>query len=369
MRSQGQRPDMFQSAGSGRVPDTQDDAFGSGRIGVRGGLLGLTLGLVAVAGATFTLVQAAKTIGKAEQAATAPQPTIAPPVALEAIVTQANMFMRNGEQTAAEAILTQGIAQYPDDQDLRLAYADMLLNSERREDAYEQYVKALAIGPRDADLEYAAGTLASMVGSHDRAIEHLTAAQMSDPNSAEYALQLGQAHLQLEHRLEAKAALLRAVQIDPQMPLGWGMLAEIALRENFAEQALTHVRKARALQPTELAWKVIEARALKRTNDPQGALDVMAGIDNADRQSKPVLKLMSECYGMLRQPPLAMQLYADAIVRQPQDVELLFEGALWAERASERQQALNWAERAASGGHAAAINVASRLRASIRSGG
>jgi tetratricopeptide (TPR) repeat protein len=201
-----------------------------------------------------------------------------------------------------------------------------------------------------------------MVGEYDRAVEHLSMAQAADPHSADYAIHLGQAQLQLGHMLEAKASLLRAAQLDPDRSNTWGMLAEIAMRENAAELALQHIEKARRLAPSVTAWRVIEARARKRLNDPSGALGVLFEVSDAERRDPAIIKLMSECHGMLREPEKALRLYAAAIVRSPEDANLLFDGALWAERAGEIDQAIDWAQRAAAGGHPAASNVAARLR-------
>ena len=325
------------------------------------GTVAAVLGVVAVAGASFTLWKALSVSDEYAHPAGVQQ-TVADPVALEAIVTAAQGLLKQGETSRAEAILTKGIAQYPEDQDLRLAYAELLMGSNEREQAYEQYVRALAIGPREPNIEFAAGTLASMVGQYDRAVEHLSMAQAADPHSADYAIHLGQAQLQLDHTLEAKASLLRAAQLDPDRATTWGMLAEIAMRENAAEMAIQHIEKARRLAPSVTAWRVIEARARKRLNDPAGALGVLLEISDAERREPSILKLMSECHGMQREPEKALRLYASAIVRSPENPELLFDGALWAERAGELDQAIDWAQRASTLGHPSASNVAARLK-------
>ena len=273
----------------------------------------------------------------------------------------AEEYAKRGELGTARTILEAGIGKFPDDQAMRLSLARVLVQVGERARAYEQFEAALAIGPREGELEFQAGVLAAGLGRDDRAIEHFGAAQATDPGRAEYPLYLGLSQVRLGDAGAARKNLMLAARLDESLATAWGSLAELSLRENEARVALQMIERARELEPDVTAWRVIEARALKRVGEVEGALMVLMGIPEAERGAGAVLRLIGECYGALGRPGDAAATYASFAARNPDNGELLFETAQWFERAGDRVRATEFAERAAALGFEGAGALAERL--------
>lgn len=262
------------------------------------------------------------------------------------VLAAAEKLLAQGESGKAESILKAAAVSFPSDQGVVVALAELLVANRRLDEAYEAYERALAIGPRDATLEFAAGTVATMLDKTDRAIEHYSAAQAADKADPRFPLYLAQVQAKANLVTEAKANLLIAGKLDPDNAVVWGTLADLSLREGQVSLALQHIAKARTLQPTVVVWRIIEARAMKRDNRPEDALGVLIGLTPTERLEPGVLSTMSECYGFLGRPADAAKLYEEAVKAEPMDGELTLEWALWLERAGQKEEALVRAERA-----------------------
>jgi predicted Zn-dependent protease len=282
-------------------------------------------------------------------------------VAIRGALDSARHHLRQNEPGKAEAILRDAVAQYPEDQELRVAYGETLMQLRNFPEAYEQYVAALAIGPRTPEVEFAAGTLASTIGKTDRAVEHYSAAQAADPKNPAYPLYLAQVQLKLNQSDAARANLFLSARLDPENAVTWGTLADLAVRENNVNIALQHIAKARELQPGVATWRIIEARALKRKGDVEQALLVLGALTPAERREDPALRLMAECYGMLNRPGDAANAYADASDAAPTNGELAYETATWFARAGQTDKATVFALRARQNGNSQAAKLLERL--------
>lgn len=282
---------------------------------------------------------------------------------LSAILDSAARYAAGNEPGKAEAIYKESIAQFVEERELYLAYARFLATQRRPSDSYSQYEKALALGIRELAIELEAGNIAVLAGKTDRAVEHYSAAQQMDPANAQTPLRLAQVQLKRNDLTAAKASLLRAIKLDDQRALPWGMLAEVAMRENNASIALQHIEKALALEPDTLAWRLIEARATAREGNNEKALLLLSGLDQSQAREPAILRLKAECFGALSRPADAAALYTTASDQQPANPDLAFEAAAWLERAGDKTTALVYARRAASLGHALAGEVATRLAA------
>jgi predicted Zn-dependent protease len=281
--------------------------------------------------------------------------------ALSAILDSARLLMRQSQWARAEAVLRPATMKFPEDQETRVALAETLVAQNKFADAYGQYEKALAIGPRESKMEYAAGMAASSAGLTERAEEHFSMAQTAQPNNASYALMLGTVQRKLNHIEAAKASLLRVVNLDPEKVVAWGTLADIALGENNLNLALQHIERARRLEPQNRDWRLIEARALKRKAEPEKALMVLLPMDPSQRHEGPVVRLIAECYGMLGRGPDAAAAMAEAFTADPTDKDLAYDTAVAFERIGNKSKALDYAKQAKILGHEGAPKLIERL--------
>lgn len=315
------------------------------------------MGVLVMRRATNNAMQTANN----NSAGSAPTPAQQPDK-LDDILNAVQSLKRDQQWDKAETLLTSAIARNADEQALYVQYAEVLIGKNQQEQAYEQYEKALAIGPRSAELEFVAGTTASAANRLDRAEEHFGAAQAQNKTDWKPPLFLAQVQVKQNNFAEAKKNLLMATHLKSDLGVAWGTLAEIAMRENDASIALQHIAKARELEPDSVLWRLVQARALKRLGKPQEALDALAGLDETQRLEPGILTIMGECYGLLRKPADAAALYAGMSDRFGDRGELALEAAQWYERAGDKTNAKKYAERASFLSVAGATELLDRLK-------
>lgn len=281
--------------------------------------------------------------------------------AIRAALDSARALMQRSEWSKASTILAAAAAEHPGDQEVRIALAEALLAQRKNAESYEQYEKALAIGPREPKLEFAAGQVAAQAGLTERAIEHFSMVQSADPRNAAAPLMLGMMQRQAGQLDAAKASLLRAANLDPASAFAWGALADIALGENNLGLALQHIGKARQIQPESKEWRLIEARTLARQGEPEKALLVLLPMDPSQRREPAVVRLIAQCHGMLGRHGDAAAAWVEAAAGEPENADVHMEAATALERAGQSAQALEHAKRAEALGHKAAADLVARL--------
>lgn len=294
---------------------------------------------------------------RAAAAATVPREA----AATETILASAETLVRQGKHAQAETVLTTAVREQPEDQELRLALAGVLVLQSKLAAAYEHYEAALAIGPRTPEVEFTAGTVASRLDRLDRAEEHFSAAQAGDTSDPRFPLYLAQVQMKAGQTGAARKNLLIATRLDENLAIAWGSLAELSLREGEPNVALQVIGRARDLEPAVTAWRVIEARALNRLRRADEALAVLAAIPDAERRQLPVLRLIGESCGLLGRPERAVAEFEAAAAANPDDGDLLFDLAVWCERAGQHDKAARFARRAADLGVEAGAKMAERL--------
>lgn len=286
---------------------------------------------------------------------------VSPAEAMETILDAVQKRVRAGQHAEAAAILEEAVRTYADQQSLRLALAESYVALNRPADAYDQYLAALSIGPREAATEFAAGTMARMSSRPELAIEHYGAAQIADPANPIYPLYLAQVQKRISRTDDAKASLLRVVNLQPDNAIAWGTLADIALTENKLDLCAQHIAKARELEPRVGTWRLIEARLLKRQAKPEQALLVLDGLSGVERHEFYNARLIAECHAMLGHPIEAAAAVAGAADANPTDPELALEAATWLFRAKNNDRARQYAIRARTLGNDEAAGLLAQI--------
>ncbi len=302
--------------------------------------------------------------GQTSDAAVEPDgPRQAPPETLDAVLATAERAMLDSEPSKAAAVLEAAVADYPEDRVLWLALARTRTRlADGALSAHEAYEAALALGSGMAEDEFEAGTAANRAGLPERAIEHYRAAEAADPTDARFPLYAAQVLMGLDRPDEARASLFRATQLDEHLAIAWGSLAELALRENRPGVALQYLAKAREQQPRVTAWRVIEARARNRLNEPAEALAALEGVGEEDRLSLPVVRLYATSAAMLGNNEEAAARFLEAAQRYSTDGRVWLEAATWLERAGDNAGAIRAAMHAGMLGEDRAREMVDRLR-------
>lgn len=273
------------------------------------------------------------------------------------VIDTAEILQLQGEAAKSEMVLRDAVVRYAEFQDAHIALAELLIdkasmvsNSDSAttllSEAYACYERALAIGPSAADLEFVAGTIATKIGRWDRALVHYSAARASDPNDFRYALYLAQVQLRNNQIQEAKMQLMAAAELEPDSAASWGTLAEIALREGDLPVAFRFIAKARALEPSASVWRVIEARALVRSDRPREAIELLVGLADSEKHEIGVLSVLVEGYEKVGMMEQAAVLYENAAQTNPADGQLALGAARWFQRVGRIEDAKRHAERA-----------------------
>jgi tetratricopeptide (TPR) repeat protein len=295
-------------------------------------------------------------------------PQLAPPPArdlnaeaVETILDSARVYHQQNDLGKAEIVLSAGVREHPDDQQMRIAYAETLMMSDQLDSAFYEYTEALRIGPRDADLEFVAGTIASKLGEVALAEAHFTAARNKDPTEPSYGMFLAQVQLQQHKYDDAIVSLIQVRPLDPDNAMIYGTLAEIYTKKNDVNLALNQIRIARELEPQRSAWKIVEARLFKRHGEPEKALLLFNSLSDAERDSQPILRNRAECFGMLKRPEMAASMYQSQADAHPDDADLAFEAAVWSDKAGQHDLAIRYGERARLLGHELADKLVKRL--------
>ncbi len=277
---------------------------------------------------------------------------------IDAIVGSAQQYLRSNEAGKAEAVLREAVAQYPREQPLHLIYAETLLTLGKRQESYNHYQTAVLLGPDHPEYRFAAGTVASELQNWTDAETHYIIAGQLDRTNPKYPLYLGQVARKLGKIDEARKALTDAVRLDPDLALGWGSLAAIAMDDGSLGAAKDYIERARKIDAKSNVWRLMEARILRRSNDPEKAAALLFAVPEEERfASVPLLNELSMCLGMVHKPKEAAELYVEASRRSPMEPEFAYQAALWLQRAGNDPESAKYMALAADLGHTGAQAV------------
>ena len=285
--------------------------------------------------------------------------------AVDAVVRATREYLTREETGRAVTVIEAAVEREPTEPRLRPAYAEALYASGRTEEALEQY-RTLCVWDDRAEYRDFAALLAKEAGFPEEAVEHYRAAQRLDPSNPKYPLYRAQIERSLGRPDEARSSLAFALRLDPELAVAYASLAGISLDQNHADAALSHVRRAREIDPDEISFRVIEARALRRVGRAEEAANLLLALPAATRDADPgLLGELAMCLGLLGEPGRAAEEYARASDANPGDATLAYEAAVWLDRAGEGARAIGFASRAASRGHTPARALLERLEGRV----
>ena len=183
-----------------------------------------------------------------------------------------------------------------------------------------------------------AGVDAHKQGHFDVAISEFRKATESDPDLVDAFLDLGEVYLETRDYSAATTALNRAVELSPDLEAAHLQLGYALLAQGYAEQAVPHLARARAVEALGIALietghyqeavANLSAALAKRPDDPDllyylgraGGLLSKQSIDllvAAHPDSARAHQSMGENYFVLRQMPQAEKEFAAALQQRP----------------------------------------------------
>jgi predicted Zn-dependent protease len=287
----------------------------------------------------------------------------APLGTFDSIVSSSRTYLGQGKPAQAEIILQRAVEEYPGEQALRVLLAEALLQLDRPEEALQEFEHACFIGPDKAEYRDFAGTIAAQLGRDVDAEAHYAMAQRLDAQNPKYPLYRAQVQRRLGDLEGARASLVITTKLDPSIAEAWATLADIALETNRPGMAERYIAQARELHPGDPVFRIIEARALRRSGRPEDAAQILMALPEDELLTDAlVLRELGQCMGMMGETRRMARLYIDASDRAPSNGEIAFEAALWLERDGQLEEAVAYATRAARQNYPNAAALAQRLR-------
>lgn len=242
-------------------------------------------------------------------------------------LADAKPLITSGQWPQAISLLEKAAEFYPQDQEIHLHLARCYSSTKDYAKCYQAFSAALAIGPDSALLHAEAATNANAAGLFPQAIEHYTKAQSLAPNDHNHPLYLGMMQIKAGQDKAAMVSLLRATVIKPDLAIAWGTMGELELRNNNTAMAIQHLEKARAIDAESYKWRLSLAKAYARNAEPQKAVDLLINLTPEQKYSDETLRVLSQCFGLLRKPADAAAVYEAAAKLRPLDAARLNEEA------------------------------------------
>ncbi|XHC27126.1 MAG: tetratricopeptide repeat protein [Phycisphaerales bacterium] len=269
-----------------RLTDRESVSFASSRSARRGtvakALLVLIPAVAIVAGMGYFAIQLATEKPEPENSLELSGAELERNLERTRVAVQA--YFDEGNFEAADTILSSALRQLPNNQDLLKLNAELRMWQNRPEEAYLEMQKAYKVGPDHPELRYAAANYANEAGLTEDAIaEARKAIVMSERPDTRFYRFLGAMQFKAGRVPDARGTLLIALQQNDAQPQVYGMLAEMDLAEGASEKGVEFARRARELDPDQFAYRVTEARLLRRLGRLEDALAALTGIDEYTR--------------------------------------------------------------------------------------
>jgi tetratricopeptide (TPR) repeat protein len=211
---------------------------------------------------------------------------------------------------AAIDVLRQAERRYPGDPALPATRAHFALLMDDREQVAEAVDRALALDPENPiALEARASFRAGLQGDVSGAYEDLRTAVAIAPGSSSLWNSLGLIQSERGADREAEAALKRAIELDPEDPVGHANLAIVYLDQDRLGEARDAIDRAMELDPAFDAGLIARGRHYLQTGEMEKArADLLAGTTANPAYAQGLLMLGAADYESGDRVPAAQAL-------------------------------------------------------------
>lgn len=190
-------------------------------------------------------------------------------------LTLADLRLRGGAELAeVKSLLEEGVKLEPQEAALRLQLIELLLNRQSFAEALAAAQQAAAALPNDLRVQDALGRSQALGGEVEQAIRTFRRMADQDQRSALPHLRLAEAHQRAGRQPAAEAALRKALEIQPDLPVAQQALAALLLSSDRPRETIEFARSLQTRQPRAPGGYVLEAVALERQKNVDQALAV-----------------------------------------------------------------------------------------------
>jgi predicted Zn-dependent protease len=157
-------------------------------------------------------------------------------------------------RAAAEAVLDEMLARWPDDPYALASRAQLKAQAGRRDDAIADAQRLVQVHPRRSGADWL--RLASLLESADRLPEAELAFRQAvalDDTLQDAWYGLGLTLVRQQRFGEAMPALLRNTELQPRSPYGWYQLARVHLARRDPEAARRAIHRLQGVEPEAAA--------------------------------------------------------------------------------------------------------------------
>ena len=158
-------------------------------------------------------------------------------------------FKEDNDLVKALQSFSQAITLYPDYVRALVERGDLYIAQHKLDDAAAEFYRALKVNDRDGPALRGAGYCQLEKKEFAGAIELFEKSISADPNNANTLLLLGIANLELDQREPAKAALLKALSLNPPAVRAHIYLANVYAQERLYLQAADELHKYIEAEP------------------------------------------------------------------------------------------------------------------------
>ncbi|MCY4265813.1 MAG: tetratricopeptide repeat protein [Gammaproteobacteria bacterium] len=185
------------------------------------------------------------------------------------ILLQAQILQRMQDMQSARQVLARGLKSYPQDRELRMSYARLLIQAEALADARIQYGIILEQDPEDWDTLFSLGLLSLEIDDPDSAEIHFKRLAQVEQRADEANYYLGYTYDQLDRSQEA-INHYRQVRIgtDNFLP-AQQQATRLSIAKGELDSAHTHLSRLSRGQPRlEILFNTIESGVLIQNGYP-----------------------------------------------------------------------------------------------------
>jgi predicted Zn-dependent protease len=214
----------------------------------------------------------------------------------------------------------------------------------RPEEAADAYALAASRDPTNAALQHAAATVAEGAGRLDQALAGYARAVELEPAAMQWRLFRANALLRSDRVAEAKADIDALLEIAPREAWTFGVHSEFLRRAGDATGAVDAARRARELAPDELAFRLIESRALRAAGRAREAAERLSALDREALASEAVADELSRAHAAAGNLGKAAEAWERAAAFGPESVRCAAGAARARHAPGDLLRARGWAE-------------------------